>query len=108
MLIPFINRTVYERKQGKGMNINKIVVRKWTWQWLALLGLVGLSFYTTILVEVIIEVERETRPAATYHEEAEESEGSDAIPVFYDYPYSDVALAKREGDNANIYQRTEF
>ena len=49
-------------------------------------GAGGLSFYTTILVEVIIEVERESRPAATYHEEAEEPEGPDDIPVFYDYP----------------------
>ena len=79
------------------MNMNRILMRRWTWRWLALLGLVGLTFYTTVLVEVIIEVERETRPAATYHEEAEEPEGPDAIPVFYDYPYSDVALAKKGG-----------
>ncbi len=59
------------------MNINKMVVRRWTWQWLALLGLFGVIFLVSTL-GMDLEVD-------------------EPIPVFYDYPYSDVALAKRGG-----------
>jgi hypothetical protein len=60
-----------------GMDINKMLVRRWTWQWLALLGLSGMIFLVATLF-MDLEVD-------------------EPIPVFYDYPYSNVALAKRGG-----------
>ena len=59
------------------MNVTKMVVRRWTWQWLALLGLFGVIFLVSTL-GMDLEVD-------------------EPIPVFYDYPYSDVALANRGG-----------
>jgi hypothetical protein len=62
-----------------GMNINKMVVRKWTWQWLALLGLLFLIFHAVNWGRIELE---------------------GPISVFYDYPYSDVLLSKNGGDHA--------
>jgi hypothetical protein len=57
--------------------MNRIFIRRWTWQWLALLGLSAMIFLVATLF-MDLEVD-------------------EPIPVFYDYPYSDVALAKRGG-----------
>ena len=67
------------------MNTNRIPMRRWTWQWLALLGLLAVIFHVTLhgwtwAGEVLLKDE--------------------PIPVFYDYPYSDVALVKKGGDYA--------
>ena len=41
------------------MNMNRIFIRRWTWQWLALLGLVGLSFHRVNYdcLDVIVNLE---------------------------------------------------
>ena len=73
-----ICRSLY---QG-GMSMHRILMRKWTWQWLALLGLLAVIFHVTLQGWIWVdEVLLKDEP----------------IPVFYDYPYSDVALAKKGG-----------
>jgi hypothetical protein len=50
-------------------------MKKWTWQWLAPLGLSGMIFLVaTLFMDLKVD---------------------EPIPAFYDYPYSDVALARR-------------
>ena len=62
--------------------MHRILMRKWTWQWLALLGLLAVIFHVTLQGWIWVdEVLLKDEP----------------IPVFYDYPYSDVALAKKGG-----------
>ena len=58
------------------MNVNIMAVKRWTWHWLALLGLLGLIFHAATWARIELQ---------------------EPISVFYDYPYSDVALAKRGG-----------
>ena len=61
--------------------MHRILMRRWTWQWLALLGLLAVIFHVTLQGWIWVdEVLLKDEP----------------IPVFYNYPYSDVALAKRE------------
>ena len=71
------------------MNISEMPVRKWTWQWLALLGLLGLIFHATVWVKA------ESGPVTTYYDEPIQHNDPDEIPVFYDYPWPDVVLVKR-------------
>lgn len=72
-----------------------MAVRKWTWQCLALLGLLGLIFSgVTYSADLYMEL---TVPIIVFIDEPVEQDDPDEIPVFYDYPWSDVALAKREG-----------
>jgi len=78
------------------MNMNKMVIRRWTWQWLALLGLLGSIFHATVWVKA------ESVPVNTYYEEPVQHDDPDEIPVFYDYPWSDVALAKKRGGSVPI------
>jgi hypothetical protein len=62
--------------------MNKMVIRRWTWQWLAVLGLLGLIFHAVTWARIELQ-----KP----------------ISVFYDYPYSDVALSKNGRGNAYTY-----
>jgi len=65
------------------MNINIMAVRRWTWQWLALLGLSGMIFLVaTLFMDLEID---------------------EPIEVYYEYIYSDVYLVKKGGDNAPTY-----
>ena len=65
------------------MNINIKAVKRWTWQWLALLGLSGMIFLVaTLWMDLEID---------------------EPIEVYYEYIYSDVYLAKKGGDNASTY-----
>jgi len=79
------------------MNMDKIAIRGWTWQWLALLGLLGLIFHATLWVKA------ESVPVIPYYNQPAQHDDPDEIPVFYDYPWSDVALVKKGGGNASIY-----
>jgi len=54
-------------------------MKKWTWEWLAIIGRIWLMYNGIAWAKVELQ---------------------EPIPVFYDYPYSDVALVKKGGDNA--------
>ena len=56
------------------MNISKMDLKTWTWQWLALLGLLALVYHAFTWARIELR---------------------EPISVFYDYPYSDVVLVKR-------------
>jgi hypothetical protein len=57
-----------------GIKMNIMAVRKWTWQWLALIGVLGLIFHAITWTRIQLR---------------------EPISVFYNYPYSEVVLASK-------------